>query len=33
MARAMRKVAEYLGLVDGGEYTDEFGEDADVPGV
>lgn len=27
MARAMRKVAEYLGLVDGGEYTDEFGEE------
>lgn len=28
MAKAMRKMAEYLGLVDGGEYTDEFGEDA-----
>ena len=27
MARALRKVAEYLGLVDGGEYTDEFGEE------
>lgn len=25
MANAMRKMAEYLGLVDGGEYTDEFG--------
>lgn len=32
MARAMRKVAEYLGLVDGGEYTDEFGEDAAFQG-
>ena len=32
MARAMRKVAEYLGLVDGGEYTDEFGEDATFQG-
>jgi cell division inhibitor SepF len=26
MAKAMRKMAEYLGLVDGGEFTDEFGE-------
>jgi cell division inhibitor SepF len=26
MAKAMRKMAEYLGLVDGGEYSDEFGE-------
>lgn len=32
MARAMRKVAEYLGLVDGGEYTDEFGEDSAYQG-
>ncbi|MFM1777859.1 MAG: hypothetical protein RL741_477 [Actinomycetota bacterium] len=32
MAGAMRKVAEYLGLVDGGEYTDEFGEDAPFQG-
>lgn len=32
MAKAMRKVAEYLGLVDGGEYTDEFGEDAQFQG-
>jgi len=32
MANAMRKVAEYLGLLDGGEYTDEFGTyvDADL---
>ena len=30
MAKAMRKMAEYLGLVDGGEYTDEFGDYADV---
>lgn len=28
MAKTMRKMAEYLGLVDGGEYTDEFGEHA-----
>lgn len=32
MAKAMRKMAEYLGLVDGGEYTDEFGEDAAYQG-
>ena len=34
MANAMRKMAEYLGLVDGGEYRDEFGTyaDADVQG-
>jgi cell division inhibitor SepF len=33
MANAMRKMAEYLGLVDGGEYADQFGAyaDADVP--
>jgi cell division inhibitor SepF len=32
MANAMRKMAEYLGLVDGGEYRDEFGTygDADL---
>jgi cell division inhibitor SepF len=32
MANAMRKMAEYLGLLDGGEYTDEFGTyvDADL---
>lgn len=30
MANAMRKMAEYLGLVDGGEYTDEFGNYADA---
>ena len=29
MANAMRKMAEYLGLVDGGEFTDEFGGYAD----
>jgi cell division inhibitor SepF len=28
----MRKMAEYLGLVDGGEYADEFGTYADVDG-
>lgn len=34
MANAMRKMAEYLGLVDGGEYVDEFGgyADGDVAG-
>ncbi|MEN9716277.1 MAG: hypothetical protein RLZZ483_252 [Actinomycetota bacterium] len=34
MANAMRKMAEYLGLVDGGEYRDEFGTyvDADDQG-
>jgi len=32
MANAMRKMAEYLGLVDGGEYADEFGTYADVDG-
>jgi hypothetical protein len=26
----MRKMAEYLGLVDGGEYNDEFGTYADT---
>jgi cell division inhibitor SepF len=30
MANAMRKMAEYLGLVDGGEYVDEFGAYADA---
>lgn len=30
MANAMRKMAEYLGLVDGGEYADEFGTYGDV---
>ena len=30
MANAMRKMAEYLGLVDGGEYADEFGTYADA---
>jgi hypothetical protein len=30
MANAMRKMAEYLGLVDGGEYNDEFGTYADT---
>jgi len=29
MANAMRKMAEYLGLVDGGEFADEFGTYAD----
>jgi len=29
MANAMRKMAEYLGLVDGSEYNDEFGTYAD----
>ncbi len=34
MANAMRKMAEYLGLVDGGEYADEFGnyQNADLLG-
>jgi cell division inhibitor SepF len=34
MANAMRKMAEYLGLVDGSEYSDEFGAyaDADLQG-
>ena len=32
MANAMRKMAEYLGLVDGGEYRDEFGTYADAEG-
>lgn len=32
MAKAMRKVAEYLGLVDGGEYADENGEYAQFQG-
>lgn len=33
MAKAMRKMAEYLGLVDGSEYADEFGTygEADLP--
>lgn len=30
MANAMRKVAEYLGLVDGVDYKDEFGSYADT---
>ncbi len=30
MAKAMRKMAEYLGLVDGGEYTDEVSEYSDA---
>jgi len=30
MANAMRKMAEYLGLVDGSEYNDEFGTFADA---
>jgi len=30
MANAMRKMAEYLGLVDGGEYVDEFGNYAEA---
>jgi cell division inhibitor SepF len=30
MANAMRKMAEYLGLVDGGEYVDDFGAQADA---
>jgi hypothetical protein len=30
MANAMRKMAEYLGLVDGSEYNDEFGTYADA---
>ena len=30
MANAMRKMAEYLGLVDGGEYNDEFGTYGEV---
>jgi cell division inhibitor SepF len=34
MANAMRKMAEYLGLVDGSDYNDEFGAyaDADLQG-
>jgi cell division inhibitor SepF len=32
MANAMRKMAEYLGLVDGGEYADEFREYAEFDG-
>jgi len=34
MANAMRKMAEYLGLVDGGEFADEFGtyDEAELQG-